>query len=172
MKSIRNFICVVVTVSVVSACGFQLRGSQDLSDLLPEVRLAGTELQGELGRELSRSLKQSRVIITDDANSILSIISEKVNKRVLSVDTAGRANQYELVYQLQFRLDKLLDEKGLTKEVLPAMKVEVKREYQFDQSQLLAKSDEESSLLRSMREDAMLSLMRRLQYSLRKKASK
>ncbi len=111
--------------------------------------------------------------VVEDSTTILHITQNSVSKRVVSVDSAGRANQYELHYQLGFTLQEKVqkEEQGEQKQYLldlvKPQTISEKREYLFDANLVLAKSSEELKLLRDMRQSAILQLLRRLNYSLK-----
>jgi len=153
---------------LIISCGFHLRGSQDLSAVLPEVQIQGTNKHSELGRKLTRALTAAKVSIMDESDIILNITRDNFSKRVLSLDSAGRANQYELSYHLDFSLQKksLIDDKQVLVDVIPAQSITAKREYLFDANLVLSKADEEMRLNNDMRQSAVLQLIRRLKYSL------
>jgi LPS-assembly lipoprotein len=153
---------------ILTACGFHLRGEQDLSAVLPEVQVQGTDKYGELGRELHRALVAAKVNITDDSAVTLQVSKEGLTKRVLSVDSAGRANQYELNYQISFKLVKKTTDDNQIRliDLLPLQSVSAKREYLFDANLVLAKADEEVRLKKDMRQAVVLQLIRRLVFTL------
>jgi len=181
MKNIKLTLVFLLSFLTVS-CGFQLRGSQDLSAVLPEVQIQGTSEHSELGRELRRALTAVKVNVLDESETILSITRDSFSKRVLSLNsTTGRANQYELSYQLNFSLVKRVksekvDSKNINSEakqklvdLIASQSITEKREYLFDEDLVLAKADEETRLKNDMRQVAMLQLVRRLMFSLKSK---
>ena len=155
--------------SLIVSCGFHLRGNQDLSAVLPEVKIQGTNIHSELGRVLTRTLSNAKVSLLDESDVQLTITEDKFSKRVLSLDSAGRANQYELSYRLGFSLLKSIQEQGKNKTVdlIPAQTILERREYLFDANLVLAKADEEARLNSDMRKAAMLQLVRRLKFLLK-----
>lgn len=162
---------------LVSSCGFHLRGNQDLSSVLTEVQIQGVSKHSELGRELARALTAAKVNVLDESTVLLNITRDNFSKRVLSLDSAGRANQYELSYQLSFSLVKKVKAENIEPtdkqkiiDLVPAQNIIEKREYLFDANLVLAKSDEETRLNNDMRQAAMLQLVRRLLFSLKSKA--
>lgn len=173
MKKIK--ITFVLLLSVFTAsCGFHLRGNQDLSAVLPEVQIQGTSIHSDLGRELKRALTNSKINVLDESDVLLSITRDSFSKRVLSLDSAGRANQYELNYQLGFSLIKKElsasdNKKQHAVDLIPSQNITEKREYLFDANLVLAKADEETRLNNDMRQAAMLQLIRRLTFSLKSK---
>ncbi len=169
MKNIKLTFIVLLSF-ITTSCGFHLRGNQDLSAVLPEVQIQGTNKHGELGRELISALTSAKINVMDESNVILNITNDKFVKRVLSLDSAGRANQYELSYQLSFSLlKKTENEKQPLIDLIPAQTITEKREYLFDANLVLAKADEENRLNNDMRQAAMLQLIRRLMFSLKSK---
>ena len=162
---------------LIASCGFHLRGNQDLSSVLPEVQIQGISEHSELGRELSRALIAAKVTVLSESDVLLTITQDNFSRRVLSLDSAGRANQYELNYQLSFALVKKVksekedsEKKQKLIDLMPTQTINVKREYLFDADLILAKTDEETRLNNDMRQAAMLQLIRRLRFSLKSKA--
>ncbi|MCK4865562.1 MAG: hypothetical protein KAT06_09030 [Gammaproteobacteria bacterium] len=170
MKKIKITFLFLLSVFIIS-CGFHLRGSQDLSAVLPEVQIQGTSQHSELGRELIRTLAAVKVNVVEESETLLKINQDHFSKRVLSLDSSGRANQYELIYQLNFSLMKKVKSESRMKvvDLIPAQNITEKREYLFDANLVLAKADEERHLNNDMRQAAMLQLVRRLMFSLKSK---
>ena len=161
---------------LITSCGFHLRGSQDLSAVLPEVQIQGISKHSELARELTRALTAAKVNVLDESETLLSITRDSFSKRVLSLDSTGRVNQYELLYQLSFSLMKKVktgnkesEDKQMVVDLIPVQNITEKREYLFDANLVLAKADEETRLNNDMRQAAMLQLVRRLMFSLKSK---
>ena len=156
---------------LITSCGFHLRGSQDFSKTLPEVNVSGVNKYSDLGRELLRSLAAANVNVFDESSIILNIKNDAFSKRVLSVDSAGRANQYELRYDVSFTLAKTVKNEKEQKiiDLIPAQSIAEKREYLFDANLILATQDEENRLKQDMRQSVILQLMRRLKFLLKTK---
>jgi len=168
-QNMKNFKFTYLLISIlITGCGFHLRGSQDFSKILPEVNVSGINKHSDLGRELLRSLTAAKVNVLDESSTVLRITNDSFSKRVLSVDSAGRANQYELQYNVAFTLVKTLgNRKQEIIDLIPSQNIIVKREYLFDANLILAAQDEENRLKKNMRESAMLQLMRYLKFSLK-----
>lgn len=170
MKNIKLTFLLLLSFMTVS-CGFHLRGSQDFSKVLPEVNIVGVNKFSELGRELVRSLAIANVNVFDESSTILNITKNTFTKRVLSVDSSGRANQYELRYDISFVLINKVDGEK-TIDLMPAQSITEKREYLFDANYVLAKKNEENRLKIDMRQALIIQLMRRLKFLLKAKVSK
>lgn len=172
MKNIK-YTYLLISI-LITGCGFHLRGDQDLSSVLPEVQIQGTSIHSDLGRELKNALTNAKVSVLDESNVLLSVTKDAFSKRVLSLNSAGHANQYQLSYQLSFSLIKKIksdNEKQSVVDVIPSQSITQKREYLFDEDtdSVLAKADEETRLNSDMRQAAMLQLVRRLMFSLKSK---
>lgn len=167
-----NLTILFLLSGLIVSCGFQLRGNQDLSSVLPEVQVQGVNKHSELGRELIQALTTAKVNVSDESDTILNVTNNTISKRVLSLDSAGRANQYELSYQLSFSLVKMTNDnsKQATVDLIPAQSITEKREYLFDANFVLAKTDEENRLNNDMRQAVILQLLRRLNFSLKTKS--
>ena len=151
-------------MALFAGCGFRLRGSIDLPSELTEVAIQGTRPNGELGIALRNGLSRVGGQVVDsvrNARSVLVITQDSSERRVLSVDSIGQANEYELAYTLGFRLD---DPDGTNRVVQQS--ISLRRQYRYDPTQTLAKADEEVRLLREMREDAVRQMLRRLKAGL------
>ena len=171
MKTIKIVVLFLFS-SLIISCGFHLRGNQDISAVLPEVHIVGVNKHSQLGRELITALTDAKANVLDDSDILLNITRNQTSKRVLSVDSAGRANQYELSYQLSFSLvKKVKDQESKSKQklvnLIAAQTINEKREYLFDANLVLAKADEENKLNSDMRQAAIRQLIRRLQFSLK-----
>lgn len=171
MKKVKHTILFSLSFLIIN-CGFHLRGNQDISSVLPEVKVVGVNQYSELGRELIRALNNSKVNVLDESATVLTVTQNNISKRVLSLDSAGRANQYELNYRLSFSLQKKVqgdDNKSQLVDLVAAQHISEKREYLFDANLVLAKTDEEIKLNNDMRQSAILQLLRRLKFSLKSK---
>lgn len=155
-----RFLLVLACISLLSGCGFHLRGAV----ALPEV-MARTYVEGGAGSDLYYELENALVNAgaevvesTEAASAVLILHKQRLERRVLSVDSQGRAAEYELTLQLAFSLK---DSKGLI--LADNERLSVVRDYSFDPDNVLAKGDEEAALRREMNRFAVSQMMRRLQ---------
>jgi LPS-assembly lipoprotein len=94
----------------------------------------------------------------EQAEVILQILSELQDKQILSLSGGGRVSEYQLRYRVSFRLT---DSKN--REHIPTSEIVLRRDYTYNDSQVLATESEEALLYRDMRNDAVGQLVRRLQ---------
>ena len=141
---------------LVSACGFQLRGTAELP--FDTIYLPAT---GGIGLDLKRNIVAgTRTAVVDDpkqAQALLEFIQETRQKDILSLSAAGRVREFRLLYQVAFRVH---DGKG--GEYLPAATLQLARDFTFNDAEVLAKEAEEQLLYREMQTDMVRQIMRRL----------
>jgi LPS-assembly lipoprotein len=101
-----------------------------------------------------------------EASAVLMLHSQRLQRRVLSVDTQGRAAEYELALQVVFSLR---DSTG--RRIADNERVSVIRDFSFDPDNVLAKSDEETALRKEMYRLAVSQMVRRVQSLARQPAS-
>ena len=160
VRAIVSLVLIYCVVALLSACGFHLRGSIELPVELTEVAIEGTRPNGELGVAVRNGFSRVGGQVVDSAasaRSVLVITQDSSSRRVLSVDSIGQANEYELAYTLGFRLD---DPDGNNRVVQQS--INLRRQYRYDPTKTLAKADEEARLLREMRQDGVRQMLRRL----------
>lgn len=158
----RRTLLALAPVALLSACGFQLRGSNGHTALPFKTILVGFPETSPLGTELKRYIRASgsTEVVTDPAaaQAILDVLSESREKAVLSKNTQGRVREYTLYYKLRFRVR---DNKN--NELLAPTDIVLKRDISFNESQVMAKESEEALLYRDMQSDLVQQMLRRLQ---------
>jgi LPS-assembly lipoprotein len=144
---------------LMASCGFQLRGTAALPFNSMYVQAASTSV---FAIQLKRAVVSgSGARITErpeQAEVILQILSELQEKQILSLSGGGRVSEYQLRYRVSFRLT---DSKN--REHIPMSEIVLRRDYTYNDSQVLATESEEALLYRDMRNDAVSQLVRRLQ---------
>lgn len=151
----------LLLVSLLSACGWRVRGSLGVALGLPPVFVQSTDVSGELLHDLRRGLAASSVRVVEqrqEAGMVLMVKNEVRERRVLTVGADGKVNEYELQYALQYAV---YDGEG---ELLaPLSTIDSTRDYRFDENDVLAKDEEQRQLFDYMRTNAVQNLLRRLQ---------
>jgi LPS-assembly lipoprotein len=142
----------------LSACGFQLRGVyalpfKDLYVAQPE----SSQLRALIKRNVEASTQTRVVADAKEAEATLSIVSDLQQKNILSLNSAGRVREYQLVRTFVFRV---ADAKG--GEFIPASTIRITRDITFNDTTVLAKDTEEALLWRDIENDLVQQLLRRL----------
>ena len=151
----------VALLFALSACGFHLRGQVQLAPQLSKVYIEGGSPYDPLVRDLTRALTGAGATVVEDpqsATAVLQILNNSGDRRVLSVRSTGKVQEYELYQTFTFRVR---DAAG--RELLAAQPLELTREYLFDVNDVLSTSNEEEALRRDMRRDLVRLAMLRLE---------
>ena len=142
----------------LAACGFTLRGTQQLP--FPSIAL-NFPPNSPLGIELARNIRTgtNTQIVADPgkAAAVFDLMGEMRDRQVLTLNAQGRAIQYLLRDRLQFRLR---DAQG--RDVIEPTELQVQRDISFNDSQRLSKESEEVLLYRDMQTDLVQQLLRRI----------
>lgn len=153
---LHSLIFVLIAALALSACGFQMRGVTNPS--VKYLYIQGPNLS--ITKELKKSLAVNGVsIVTDQqkADLLLELLNEDSDKKILSLSGGGKIKEYELTYRVNFRM------REPSSELWGEMQtVEKRRDFSYDDSELLAKQFEETRLFDDMRSFAVQELMRRL----------
>lgn len=153
-----GIICFIALLALsLAACGFNLRGTADLA--FKTLYIQGSTLT--ISKALKKSLRVNGVTVVNDAEKAdleLELMNETTQKNILSLSGAvGVVREFELIYTVNFRLRNPGDELWG-----PVQSVSGRRDFSYDDSEVLAKSYEELRLYQDMRDDSVREIMRRL----------
>lgn len=145
-------------VLLLSACGFQLRGTQLTDTVLPYHRWAiedAASMKNALKYELKR---RQNVEVVDAAQSeaVLRVLAINADKRTQSINLEGSTTEYLL------RLDVTVQVEHQGMKVSEPMHVQVRRFMDYSDNEVLGKEDEEAKLWADMRSDAAGQLVLRI----------
>lgn len=146
-------------ILLLSACGFQLRGTVVLPPVMEATRLEGDRFS-LLVSELDRVLQNAGARMVDEggqATAVLKVLGENSSQRVLSVGATGRVAEYELYHQVDYQLENPQGEVLVAKQTLSA-----RRSFQFDENDVLGKANEEENLREEMQRDLALRIVQQL----------
>ena len=160
---IRYFLIMLLGFSFIAieGCGFQLRGTTSLPDSMKTVFIQGINLQRGIGRDLKRSLESNGSVVLEtyqDGSAIFSVLDYVNERRVLSVDSNAKVNEYRLYGRLRFSVTD-----GAGETLLGAREVEAVRDYRFEQNQVLGIDEEETELRNQIDQQLVQSALRMLE---------
>lgn len=144
----------------LSACGFHLRGPRPMPfDSLFIAMPEASELGAALKRNVRAASPGTRVTESaQEAQAVLTPLSDIREKIILSLNAAGRVREYQLKQRFGFRVH---DNKG-TDFVAPS-EIVITRDITFNDADILAKEAEEALIYRDMQNDLVQQVLRRLQ---------
>ena len=153
-----------VMATSVSACGFHLRGDGGHYTLPFPTMYIGLPESSPLAIDLKRNIRVNGnttvVGSPKDADGVVEVLSNPETtktKTILSLNSNGRVRQYLLQYTIVFRV---LDRQG--NELLGPTTISLSRPIDFNETQLLAKEQEEALLYKDMQTDLVQQMMRRM----------
>lgn len=155
---LKPVLIVLITTSLLTACGFKLRGNYLIDDQLKTLYLSSSDVHGELTRLVKLNLTRNQVNVLSASKADipeLRIVSDKLDRRTLSVFSNGQVAEYELIYSVNYQV-------RFTGQDPQKYRFELYRDYQDDPNLALAKSRELSLLLSEMRTAAADKILRDL----------
>ncbi len=161
LKRMQNNLLFVMLL-ILSACGFQLRGQLDLPDSMKYVYIDG-DASVVFTRHLRQALERTGAQLVeniDAATAVLAIQHEQQQRNVISVSEAARVREYESFYSLGFSLRETSG-----KQILEPQILELRRDFSFLESEVLAKEREEARLVRDMQSEAVQVILRKIRYA-------
>lgn len=171
MSGLRRYITLALLVSLIQACGFQLRGALDLSQDISPIYLQQNNLF-ELGREIKALLNANKLQIAENeqqAKAQLALMSETRGRRVLSVDSNGRGREYLLTYTVNFSI-KIKQTTGINQQGRQDT-ISVRRSLLYEPEAVLAVDNESEILYKDMQRDVARLILLKLQASSRQNAN-
>lgn len=158
LLNLRFISLLLITTSLLSACGFHLRGDYLLDDDLQKLYVSSSDKHGELTRLLKLNLIRNQIKVMPRSSAELpelKLVSDKLDRRTLSVFSNGQVAEYELIYSVHYQV-------RFAGEDARDFRFELYRDYQDDPNLALAKSRELSLLLSEMRASAADKILRDL----------
>ncbi len=149
---------VLLMTLLLSACGFHLRGQAVLP--FESLYLQVPNESSPFAVELKRALLANNVRLTksaEQAQVVLQIVSEVPEKQILTLSGGGRVREYQLRFRVSLRA---YDQKQI--DWIPAEEILLRRDFTYDDTQILAKQEEETLLYQNMYSDAVQQVLRRL----------
>lgn len=159
MKSTTHFLLFAMTM-LLTACGFHLRGHAGSVTLAFQSVYLKAANETPFVMDLRSALTANKVEISpssDQATITLEIISDATEKQIQSLSSAGKILEYQLRYRVSLRAYDLQQNVWLPQEEILLM-----RTLAYDDTQVLAKEQEQELLYKDMRSDAVQQTLRRL----------
>ena len=131
----------------LTGCGFQLKESAAIPAGFGPVKVQGISDYSSLYKSVRNTLRQSSIQIAEDETASHTLVIQQVNneRRVLSVNSAGKVAEYELIKTLAFRV---LDANG--NEVIEEQRISSNQSYSVSSTDTLANNLEEEDISQRM----------------------
>ncbi|HYW93723.1 MAG TPA: LPS assembly lipoprotein LptE [Gammaproteobacteria bacterium] len=146
----------------VAGCGYHLRGARKLPPSMQRLQLQVVEPYGPLAVNLRRALSDAGATLVGQSSggrgktAVLEILENRVRRRVVAVDSAGKAIEYELSLKVAFRV------RANGRTLLSRQDLELTRDYPYNPSQALGNEAQQNTTLDAMRREMVDLIMLRL----------
>ncbi|AZL72164.1 LPS-assembly lipoprotein LptE [Pseudomonas oryziphila] len=152
----RNLLVMGLAV-LLSACGFQLRGTGTTELTIKELDLSARNAYGETVKQLRNTLQNSGVKVYSGAPYKLVLTNEQETQRAATYSGGNRSAEYELTTVLNYAIE------GQNDTVLLEDKLQVQRYYVHDGNNITGSGQEATQVRQEMRTDLVQNMMVRLQ---------
>ena len=153
MKKFYTFVLLLLFLTNFTSCGYQLRGVEGLN--FKSVSIVGGS--PDFTKLLKKKFKQAGVKI-QEKNTVksLEIIEDNFSRKILSLSSGGKVKEYQINYKVAFRF------KTRDGEWSAPINIEIDRDYTFDDKNIIAKTEEELRILKSMQERLIRTIVTQL----------
>jgi LPS-assembly lipoprotein len=152
----RNLLVMGLAV-LLSACGFQLRGTGTNELAIKELDLSARDAYGATVTQLRQVLQSSGVKVYTGAPYKLVLTDQQESQRILSYAGAGRAGEYQITTVLNY------DIRGQQNLPLLSDKIEVDKIFMHDGNNLVGSDQEAATARTDTRRELIQRMMLRLQ---------
>jgi LPS-assembly lipoprotein len=159
----RKFVLTPILL-LVTGCGFRLRGTAEVPFETLYLPGATSGIALDLKRYIQAGTNARVVDDAAKADAIMQFTEEGRLKEVLSLTGTGKVREFQLRYRVGFRVH---DGKGT--DFVPQSVIQLTRDVTFNDTEILAKEQEEQILFRDMQTDMVQQILRRLAAAKRQK---
>jgi LPS-assembly lipoprotein len=152
----RNLLVMGLAV-MLSACGFQLRGTGTNALAIKELDLSARDAYGEVVTQLRQTLTNSGVHVYTGAQYKLFLAREDETQRTASYVGSGRSAEYELTTVLKYEIH------GSKDVLLLDDNVQSTKTFVHDGNNLIGSDQEAEQIRKEMRNDLVQKMVARLQ---------
>ena len=149
-----------VVMTVISSCGYQLRGSINVDGLENAIIISNGHTS--ISNMLSQKLGSSVILQSQDYNTypVVKINSISSQKRQLSVNSSGRVDEYEIIKSLDYEI--ITSENNSVSGTLKAS-----GSYDFNESRMQVTSEQEEITNNAIDKVLVRKLIHKLRYNLK-----
>ena len=149
---------------LLAGCGFRLRGTAEVPFETLYLPGATSGIALDLKRYIQAGTNARVVDDAGKADAVMQFTEETRQKEVLSLTGTGKVREFQLRYRVGFRVH---DGKGT--DFVPQSLIQLTRDVTFNDTEILAKEQEEQLLFRDMQTDMVQQILRRLAAAKRQK---
>jgi LPS-assembly lipoprotein len=154
---IKRNLLVIGLAALLSACGFQLRGTGDSHFALTELNLSARNAYGETVKQVRSALQSNNIKVSSNAPFQLVLSNETSTQRTASFTGNARSAEVELTNTLSYEI------RGANNLLLLQNQLEVQSVLSQDQNNIAGSGQEALQLAQEMRRNLVRKLMQNLQ---------
>lgn len=153
----RRTAFLTMAAGALAGCGFQLRRAPTLS--FTTIQLVGFPQRSPFTDALRRQIEAGghTRVVEADAQVILEALEDRRDKSVAAQAAAGQVREFTLRTRLRYRL-----RTPAGRVLIPPTELLLQRDMSYNETNALAKEQEEAMLNRSMQTDIVEQVMRQL----------
>ncbi|MFT7300559.1 MAG: LPS-assembly lipoprotein [Porticoccus sp.] len=159
-KLIRLTIASLLMATIVTGCGWHLRGTGQVADNISSVHISGRGQQSEFYQMLARSFKSNDIEVlrsATEAQYSIVTLNYKSERRIATVSGGARASEHQLTESIDILI---LAHDGT--QLLPRTTLNTSRHLDFNENEVQSKTEEADLLRKEMRYDLTSQIIRRL----------
>ena len=147
MKYMKKPLLYLILMTTLTACGYHLHGSVDVPEIMRHIHVRSASPQLLAGFKESLNIAGGRLNdMPERGGLIVQVLNEHFDRRSLSLSSTGKANEFELIYTLEFEVLTVTENTV----IMPRQTVEVNRDYYNDQQDIMGKGNEEAQIRQEM----------------------
>lgn len=165
MKKLTYFMIFTLSISLLSACGWRLRGTGDSLELQHTIFLASAS--GTVYERIKKTLTKKTALATIATADIqLELGEEYFERRRASVNDQAQTTQYQLTLSVPYEI---FDRNG--EPLITESRAELDRYYTFNQNAINSSNKEEQALRKEMTRQVARQILQRVNYLSRNQAN-
>lgn len=160
MKHLKLPLLALIILCLTTACGWQLRGSSKVSQVLEQVYLSSADEHSAFTTQVRQTLLTNKVVLVDSASAApltLHLLDEQIDRRTAAVGTDALTSAYELFINVTYEV-----RDHLGQQLAPVSTASIARTYNYNADDAASSAREESLVLREMRRDLAGQLIRQV----------
>ena len=156
----KLLLCFVIGwMTLMSGCGFQLRGQAPLPATLAMPYLDSGDRYTPLYAALESRLRAAGARLATDpatASAVIHLRKDETGRELLSVSARNTPGEFEVYYTVEYSVS------AGGGDILALQKVTLTRDFSYDETAVLAKEHEEQSLRAALADELAGLMLRRL----------
>lgn len=164
MRAIRlqwtaRVLALCLVAMLCGGCGWQLQGRTRLPEVMAVTYVDAKDRYSAFTQALEEHLRGSGARLVSDpaaATAQIRVLRDESGQRVLSISARNTPQEYEVYYIVEYSV------RNKEGELLPMQRLELTRDYTYDEAAVLAKQREQAELRDALARDLAAQVVRRV----------